>query len=214
MQYFKKDYIPEPTNVFNKIYLVLRELGVNHRFKSHEEIRLALGERFPNEPTPKQPAISKAMKQITQATFEFDEGNFTYIETQYDYRFYEGIYECLALFDERFDFIKHTVFEINKKTLVFRVSEKDAERFAAKIEASFPGKLFWGISVQNEYVYLMFDENTTEYDEYFGYFNNFFKDYMLYLLLVGDNISRSTARQMKRFRTAPVEIRTDTDDAR
>ena len=214
MQHFTKDYIPEPTNIFNKIYILLRERGVNHRFKSHEDIRLALGERFPNEPIPKQPAISKAMKQLTQATFEFDEGNFTYIETQYDYRFYEGIYECLALFDERFDFVRHTVFEINEKTLVFRVTEKDAAKFAAKIEASFPDKLFWGISVQNEYVYLMFNENSIEYDEYFGYFKNFFKDYMLYLLLVGDNISRSTARQMKRFRTAPDEIFTNGEEPR
>lgn len=212
MDKLSPDYIPEPTNIFNKIYILLKERGKSTKFRSHEEIRLALGERFPEDPVPKQPAISKAMKQITKEIFVFKEGKFIFIETPNGYEFYDQIWEFIALFEEHFNFKRNTVFRMSYNTLVFHLSESDADRFAEKTKAIFPSELFWGISVQGEYVYLMFAHKKIDGIDYFNYFRELVPEYMRYVLTVGHN-SRS-ARQKRNARNRLQETRTDTDDAR
>lgn len=212
MDKLSPDYIPEPTNIFNKIYILLKERGKDYTFQSHEEIRLAIGERFPDEPMPKQPAISKAMKQIAKEVFAFKEGKFVYIEKPNGYGFYDQIWEFVTLFEEHFQFQKNTVFRMSYNTLVFHLSELDADRFAEKVKATFPSELFWGISVQGEYVYLMFANKKIDGIDYFNYFRELVPEYMRYLLIVGHN-SRS-ARQKRNARNHLQETRTDTDDAR
>ena len=212
MDKLSPDYIPEPTNIFNKIYILLKERGKDYTFQSHEEIRLAVGERFPDEPMPKQPAISKALKQIAKEVFAFKEGKYVYIEKPDGYGFYDQIWEFVALFEEHFAFKKNTVFRMSYNTLVFHLSELDADRFAEKIEAIFPSQLFWGISVQGEYVYLMFAHKKIDDIDYFNHFRKLIPEYMRYLLVVGHN-SRS-ARQKRNIRNHQEEIRTDTEEAR
>ena len=212
MDKLSPNYIPEPTNIFNKIYILLKERGKNTTFQSHEEIRLALGERFPEDPVPKQPAISKAMKQIAKEIFVFKEGKFIFIETPNGYEFYDQIWEFVTLFEEHFQFQKKTVFRMSYNTLVFHLSELDADRFAEKIRAIFPSKLFWGISVQGEYVYLMFAHKKIDDIDYFNHFRKLISEYMRYLLVVGHN-SRS-ARQKRNNRNCSEKARTDTEETR
>lgn len=212
MDKLSPDYIPEPTNIFNKIYILLKERGKSTIFHSHEEIRLALGERFPEDPVPKQPAISKAMKQITKEIFVFKEGKFIFIETPKGYEFYDQIWEFIALFEEHFNFKKNTVFRMSKNTLVYHLDKQDVDRFVEKTKAIFPEKLFWGISVQDEYVFIMFARKKIDDIDYFQHFRRLVPEYMRYLLIVGHN-SRS-ARQKRNARNRLQETRTDTDDAR
>lgn len=212
MDKLSPNYIPEPTNIFNKIYILLKERGKNTTFQSHEEIRLALGERFPEDPVPKQPAISKAMKQIAKEIFVFKEGKFIFIETPNGYEFYDQIWEFVTLFEEHFNFKKNTVFRMSKNTLVFHLDKQDVDRFVEKIKAIFPEKLFWGISVQEEYVYLMFANKKIDGIEYFNNFRILVPEYLRYLLIVGHN-SRS-ARQKRNARNHSQETRTGSEESR
>ena len=212
MDKLSPDYIPEPTNIFNKVYILLKERGKDYTFQSHEEIRLAVGERFPDEPMPKQPAISKAMKQIAKEVFAFKEGKYVYIEKPDGYGFYDQIWEFVALFEEHFDFKTSTVFRMSTNTLVFHLNKQDIDRFVGKIKAIFPEKLFWGISVQDEYVFLMFACKKIDDIDYFQHFRKLIAEYLRYLLVVGHN-SRS-ARQKRNVRNHLHETRTDTEESR
>lgn len=175
-----EDTILDPNTVAGKLYILLNEVKFDRIFQTQEDIRLAYGERFPDEPIPKQPTISKALKQISKINFDFENVSFTFLDMGRQYEFFPCQWEFIALFDDDFIFHKNTVLTMSNNTLVFHLHEKYANKFVKSIQTLFPPDLFWGISIQGEYVFLMFDVYSRTYKNHFAGFQRFFENHRNY----------------------------------
>ena len=118
---------------------------------------------------------------------------------------------CMALQKKVGNYNKDraTIYKENEAAIKEVLTEMPG---AEKIEAIFPSQLFWGISVQGEYVYLMFAHKKIDDIDYFNHFRKLIPEYMRYLLVVGHNIR--SARQKRNIRNHQDETRTDTEEAR
>lgn len=209
MQNYYEDTILDPNTIAGKLYILLKEVNFSRIFYSQEEIRLAYGEKYPDEPTPKQPTISKALKQISQQTFEFERGNKTEIYTFLDFGSSYGFIKChwrfINLFDEDFQFHRDSIFLISNNAIVFSLAERDVKRFAESISTLFPPDLFWGISLQGNHVFLMFNKHSFDYDKYHDDFVNFFEKFDDYCKKT--NYRRKAALRMRNPRKKTEEKR-------
>lgn len=129
--------------------------------------------------SPNQGTVSRALEEIRNHTFKFDDGNLYVLgRTKDEHRFILKDTEMEELYSLKNVFQQESVYEIGKKVLVFHVSKDKAmvDLFLQRIDEHFPKEIFWSISRHEEHIFLMFDNTNTHYKHFYDLFLKFFEN--------------------------------------
>lgn len=160
-----KDFIFEKQNDFH--------------YDTQEDLAIKLKAHFNLDKIPNQGTVSRALEEIKNRTFEFDDGKLYVLgKTKDEYRFILKDTEMEELYNLKGVFQQESVYEIGKKILVFHVSKDKVkvDLFLQTIDKHFPKEIFWSISRHEEHIFLMFDKDNKYYTHFYDRFLNFFEN--------------------------------------
>jgi len=85
--------------------------------------------------------------------------------------------EMVPLYLAKNIFREESVHRLSDTTLVFKLikDSKHLKEFMKILKTSLPQRLFWGFSRQGTYLYIMFNESYTNYENYYNAFLHFFE---------------------------------------
>ena len=156
----------------------------NFHYETQGDLAKKLTNHFHLDKIPNQGTVSRALEEIRNRTFEFDDGKLYVLgKTQDEYRFILKDTEMEELYTLKGVFQQESVYEIGKKVSVFHVSKDKAmvDLFLKKIDEHFPKEIFWSISRHEEHIFLMFDKDNKYYTHFYDHFLNFFENRSRYL---------------------------------
>lgn len=175
--------------VYDYLYEYLKKECPTRTFKNQTEIANALftdsqNSKNPLDYIPNQSTIQRALKIMKnqKVIFQDFQGSkyifrkFKDIDTN-EYRF-EQIsshlvsYTLESLLERRHIFICKQAFPLTKATLIFRISP-NAHDYVIRLLDELPKDMFWGISSQGEYIYLMFNEDYPFFKDVYKAFASF-----------------------------------------
>ena len=148
-------------------------------YDTQEDLAKKLTDHFDLDKIPNQGTVSRALEEIRNRTFEFDDGKLYVLgKTKDEHKFILKDTEMEELYNLKDIFQQESVYEIGKKVLVFHVSKDRAKvnLFLQKIDEHFPKEIFWSISRHEEHIFLMFDKNNKYYNHFYDRFLNFFEN--------------------------------------
>ena len=166
-------------------------------FTTQTALVAPIAKKYPAMKSLNQSSVSRTFKNLLPCDWEDEYGNrYRIIRTKNGYFLKQRCeaHEMIPLYESPNIFVKDSVFKLTEQTLVFKViQDKDrVDDFISLIESTFSEDLFWGISHQGSYLYLMFNKN---YDQWISYRNAFFK----YFSGRKDRLGKNTVdRQIKK----------------
>lgn len=173
-----------PVRLIRYIKEFIFEKQTDFTYDTQENLAKKLKQRFKLDRIPNQGTVSRAIEKIKNCTFEFDDGKLYVLGKENgEYRFILKDTEMEELYALKGVFQQESVYEIDKKVLVFHVSRDKAisDLFLQKIDEHFPKEIFWSISRHEEHIFLMFDKNNKYYTHFYDRFLNFFENRRQYL---------------------------------
>ena len=183
---YKKRYLfrRRPVELIERLTEYIFNKQTSFAYDNQNDLAVKLQKHFNLDRVPNQGTVSRALKEIRDDTFEFDDDKYYVLaKTKDEYRFVLKDTDMKELYELKDVFQKESVYTMSGKVLVFHMSKNKAKTdlFIKKIYEHFPKELFWGISQHDEHLFLMFDKESPCFTHYYDRFLNFFENREAYL---------------------------------
>lgn len=155
-------------------------------FKSQAELASTIAAKYPDMKSLNQSSVSRTFKTLLLHDLDDECGNYYRIakaKEGYFLRLRCQANEMVTLYPAPNIFTKDSVFKLSAYTLVFKVVQDSTrvDEFIHLIESNCSEDLFWGISHQGSYLYLMFNKDYKNWESYYKAFFNYFDSRRIYL---------------------------------
>lgn len=155
-------------------------------FTSQAKLASDIAAKYPDMKSLHQSSVSRTFKKLLLDDLDDKYGNYYRIVKKkkgYFLRLRCEANEMVALYQAPNIFTKDSAFKLTTYTLVFKVVQDSSrvDEFIHLIESNCSEDLFWGISHQGSYLYLMFNKDYKNWDSYYKSFFNYFDSRRLYL---------------------------------
>lgn len=184
----KRTYLGD-VRIYDRLRDYLKKVCPTGRFRNQTEIAKALfvdsqNSRSPLDHVPNQSTIQRHLKTMEDRDVIFKD----YQGSKYVFRKFKDVntnefrfelvsshlvsYTLEKLSERKRIFIRRYAFPLTKTTLVFHISE-DAHKGVIGLLNELPKDMFWGISSQGEYIYLMFNKEYAFFEDVYKEFASF-----------------------------------------
>ncbi len=161
------------------------DFGVATQFELQEKLEAYIAKNQEKyDVVPDQPDISRALTLAMSKTYEKQKRTYALVKEGKHYFFTSKETILTELF--KLEYLKETVHRLSNNTLVFDLKRNNHEEFIDIVEKKISPNMLWGNYSQENYLFLMFDDQRGDFTVNFEAFANFFKrkrEYETYLNL-------------------------------
>lgn len=161
------------------------DFGVATQFELQEKLEAYIAKNQEKyDVVPDQPDISRALTLAMSKTYEKQKRTYALVKEGKHYFFTSKETILTELF--KLEYLKETVHRLSNNTLVFDMKRNNHEEFIDIVEKKISPNMLWGNYSQENYLFLMFDDQRGDFTVNFEAFANFFKrkkEYETYLNL-------------------------------
>lgn len=161
------------------------DFGVATQFELQEKLEAYIAKNQEKyDVVPDQPDISRALTLAMSKTYEKQKRTYALVKEGKHYFFTSKETVLTELF--KLEYLKETVHRLSNNTLVFDLKRNNHEEFIDIVEKKISPNMLWGNYSQENYLFLMFDDQRGDFTVNFEAFANFFKrkrEYETYLNL-------------------------------